>query len=100
MSCSAIVRGNTVIFTATFYDQTGAVITPLAALTRLVYEVAGTPTTDMLPMVNDDGTWTAAWDSSVADVGTVYWHTQSTGSPAAAEDGSFAISANVSNPQT
>src|SRR5512146_1122345 len=100
MSCSTTIRGNTVVFTANFYDQNGQIITPVAAQVRVAYAVRGVSTIATLSMTNSGGTWTADWDSSVADAGNVDWHTQSTGSPSAADDGSFTLSANAANPQS
>lgn len=100
MSCTAIVRGNSVVFTAVFYDQTGAIISPVAASTRVTYDVSGVATTATVTLAEDSGTWSGTWDSSVADTGTVYWHTSSAGSPSAADDGSFELSANAANPQS
>lgn len=103
MSCSAnaIVRGNTVVFIATFYNQDGQAFVPAGAETIIVYNVSGTPTTATLTMSVVGSTWTAQWDSTVADTGTVEWHVNSTGGPPnAAADGQFTISANAANPQS
>lgn len=99
MSCNVIVRGNTVEFSATFYDASGAVFTPATAVTYVTYDVAGVATTDTVTLTASGDVWTGTWDSSVADAGTVYWHTQSSGSPSGADDGSFTLSANAANPQ-
>lgn len=97
MSCTAIVRGNTVEFTAQFYAPDGTTITPASANVVIAYNHATVPTVDTVAMTDSLNVWSASWDSSVADAGTVYWHVQSSGPPAAAGDGSFTISANLAN---
>lgn len=100
MSCEVVIRGNTVVFTATFYDQDGVIISPPGANVRVTYNVATVQTTEVVPMVGVADVWTADWDSRIADSGAVYWHTESEGTPSAADDGSFTLSANAANPQT
>lgn len=101
MTCTSVVRGSTVVFSATFYTNTGAVFTPSGAEVRVTYDVSGTPTTDTETMTLNSGVWTAQWDSNPADTGDVYWHVETTGGqPSAAYDGSFTLTANAANPQS
>ena len=97
MSCQAIIRGNTVLFTATFYDPDGVVMTVGSANVVVSFMTANVPQLVTISMTAIGTTWKATWDSSVADTGTVYWHVVSAGQPAAADDGSFSITANAAN---
>ena len=97
MTCSAVVRGSTVLFTATFYTPDGAVLSPASANVVVAYSHNGTPATATVAMTDALDVWTAVWTSSVADTGTVSWHVQSSGPPSAAYDGAFTVTANIAN---
>ena len=97
MSCSVVVRGNAVTFTAVFYTAAGAVATPASARVYLVYDVSGVSTAADYALVQSGSEWAYTWESSVADAGVVYWSVRSV-TPSTAEDGSLTLSANVANP--
>ena len=100
MSCTALVRGNTVLFTASFYTPAGAVLSPASANVVIAYSHASAPATATVAMSDTLDVWTATWSSAVADAGNVDWHVQSSGPPSAAFDGSFTVTANAANAET
>ena len=103
MSLRNIVRGNSVQWSATFYDMNGAITNPLNAFVDVDYYVtATTQTTISLSMTQSGNTWSVVWDSSQAVAGVttqVYWHLRSLAAAGikSAFDGSFMLTANVSN---
>jgi hypothetical protein len=50
-------------------------------------------------LTEDDGVFSAEWDSSPADPGIIYWHVRSTSPEAVAAEGSFRLLANPANPR-
>lgn len=95
------IRGATVFFSVVFYDQNDAPTSPSSASLKLAYKIAGASTiTTIVLTAGPSNTWTATWDSSVADRGYVDWWAQSTPAPKSALQGNFLLDANDANPQT
>ena len=91
-------RGNDITFELTFYDADQQVVSPTSATLWVSYQVDGVENEDELALVSDgQGVFSATWDSSVADAGTVDWHARSS-EPKIAYDGSFILVANDANP--
>lgn len=96
-----ITRGNMVSFEASFVDKDRNPALQNAATLHLSFKVEGERTTASVAMTKLlNGTFTATWDSSVADPGIIEWHIRSNGSDKTAEDGSFQLRANNANPST
>jgi hypothetical protein len=93
-----IDRGNSILFTATPKDADGNIVTPSSISLSLNYVTATGRAGTSMVMVNSAGSWTATWDSSVAEPGIVYWSSRAS-SPSGAEDGSFELEANPANPE-
>jgi hypothetical protein len=104
-------RGETINFANTFYDQNGFLTTVGSATVTLVYP-SSTPPGNLLshdpgqlkgvvtiPMVVDPATgiWSATWDSSVSDPGSVFWSIKSTVGNIIVEDGVFVLRGNLAN---
>lgn len=97
-----IIRGNTVLFSETFKNAAGVSVTPQSAELHLSFRniSGGTGSAD-LSMANDgDGNWQAAWDSSVAKAGTVWWSLLVTSGLQLSRDGKFTLRANRANTPT
>jgi hypothetical protein len=98
---TTIVRGATVIFSATFTDANGNPFTPASVDLYVNYVNANRSRQSVVtPMTNGAGTWTASWESAVAPAGgVVYYSIRTTGSPQiVAKDGQFTLAANPANP--
>jgi len=94
-----IVAGNTVQWTATFYDINGLATNPSNASINIVYSsTSSTAASTAVSMVQSSNTWTATWQSSNAIAGLVSWHLASM-SPTinSAKDGQFMLTANPAN---
>lgn len=96
---ASFVRGNIILWTATFFDEEGAPIEPESAQIVLNYPNgrsgrASRRAFETVTMIDNDG-WKATWDSQVATTGTVYWSMNST--PTAVQDGYFTLVANEAN---
>lgn len=92
------VRGSTVTFTATFKDDTGAIVNPASANLYVSYRVNKVPTTATIALTQTGNTWKASWESSVADGGRADWHIRSAGTNKAAMEGSLNLKINLANP--
>ena len=101
MATRNIPCGNTVQWTATFFDMNGAPTNPTSALIRITYSTAlSTAQTDVSSMVQSSNTWTGTWYSSLAIAGNADWHLQATGTSInSAYDGNFTLTANTANNQ-
>jgi hypothetical protein len=93
-----VTRGSTVVFVTTFRDNTGAVVNPASANLYLRYRAGGVVTTATVALTQSSNTWTASWDSSVADGGRADWHIRSAGTNKAAMEGSLNLKINLANP--
>lgn len=94
------VRKNIVTFTVTFAASDGTATQPSAASAMLSYkDLAGSQHNASIPLVYSSATntWSGTWDSSAAGEGTVEWMIYGYGTLQAADQGSFAISANAAN---
>lgn len=98
-----ITRGQSIQWSATFYDFNGLATNPLNAFVDIEFSPTATTTSEItVPMLQNGSTWLAVWDSSVAVAGQnsqVSWHLRSVAAAGikAAEDGQFTLTANVSN---
>jgi hypothetical protein len=93
-----ITRGSTVVFATVFTDPTGVTVNPVSATLHLEYRASGTLTATSIALVQSGNTWTASWDSSVADGGRVDWHIRSTGTFPAGLEGTLKLKTNSANP--
>lgn len=99
MIVNVITRGNTVSFSATFYDADGEVTVPASASVSVNYLNTSSvrETTDPIAMSEQtDGSWHGEWSTAGALPARIYWSVKSTG-PLAAGDGVFDLSANLAN---
>jgi hypothetical protein len=79
-----VTRGSTVVFITTFKDNTGTIVNPVSANLYLKYRASNVLTTTTVALTQSGNTWTASWDSSVADGGRADWHIRSAGTNKAA----------------
>ena len=92
-----VVRGNVMTFKASPLDNAGAPVTPASVTLHVVYFVSAVETTATVAMTNTAGVWSGTWDTTPADAGQVFWSIRAA-SPTAAQDGQFALVANLANP--
>lgn len=93
-----IVRGNTVLFTASFLDADGAAIVPAAVTLYVSFLGASGRESDEIAMDEaTDGSFSASWDSSDARKGRVYWAVRAS-NPPGADEGFFELDAGPANP--
>lgn len=99
MLVSTIVRGNLIAFETSFLDAEGVPISPASVTVKVDFiDGSGSRTDATLTMSEDtDGEWSAAWDSSEAAEGRVYWSVRAY-DPPAADQGFFQLAANRANP--
>lgn len=98
---SYFVRGSTVVWAVTFYDQLGGVVTPASATLNLSYRRGGVLVSDTIAMTQGlTSDWSADWDSAVSDPGNVFWHVRSAGARHAALEGTIVLEINPANPST
>jgi hypothetical protein len=91
--------GATLQFSATFLDAAGNPTAPASADVHLTYKVAGATTRASVAMVNAGGTFTASWDSAVADSNApVFWNVRSAGAPKASQFGRVDFDWNTAGP--
>ena len=97
-------RGTRIDFSVVFYDAGGDPAVPISAALTLTYPrsggkypMDGTDLTEVeVPMtLNADGeTWEAAWDSTVARPGIVFWAAVSADPALSVEEGRFRLKGN------
>jgi hypothetical protein len=94
-----VVRGQLMTFIATPLDSVGAASNPDSVVLYLNYPHAdGASSTDTVTMADqNDGTWSAEFDTSAAEPGALFVSLRAT-SPTAAEDLKYTIVANTANP--
>lgn len=93
------VRGAAVFIDVTFKDEAGLTVNPSSGSIRLSYYRRHILTTQIYSLANQGGgVWRYVWDSSVSDAGTVSYFAYTTDAPKAVAEGSFTLSANLSNP--
>lgn len=102
MADEIYTRGQTIHFSATFKDASGAAFTPTAPKLVLSYLVATTGhvrQTKSIDLTADGSEWVADWNSREAPIGgTVYWSVYATSpEPKVAKDGSFRLHCNDAN---
>lgn len=99
MLVSTIVRGNLIAFETSFLDAEGVPISPASVTVTVSFlDGSGERISEPLTMSEDtDGEWSAAWDSSEAAEGRVYWSVRAY-EPPAADQGYFHLAANRANP--
>lgn len=93
------VRKNALTVSATF-TPTGDddLLAPGSATLVLNYtDLSGVTHDTSIDMTNDDGIWSATWDSSASGEGPVYWLVYSEGQIIAAAQGQIYIQANSAN---
>lgn len=94
------IRGATVQFPDwVFRDANGDATIPESAKLYVRYLYCDDEKIDAIDLVEDDGVWSAEWDSSEADPGIIFWHIRPlvpTGGPA---EGQFRLKANPANPR-
>jgi hypothetical protein len=95
-----VIRGAIVqFFDWQFRDEDKNETIPETASLFVRYLRCGCAKTDEISLTEDDGLWSAEWDSSEADPGTIYWHIRSTSPEAIAAEGEFRLRANPANPR-
>jgi hypothetical protein len=93
------VRGATVHVGGTFLNKDGNIANPPSAKLYVSYIENGARTEAApIDLTINSGAWSASWDSSVADPGTVYWCVRADGLDKAAGQGEFTLTANPANP--
>lgn len=97
---TSINRGSTVVFTTVFVDPSLVIVNPASATLYVTYRANNVLTTATVPMTQGPSSWTASWDSSVADGGRADWCIRSGGTNKAALEGSLSIKVNAANPVT
>jgi hypothetical protein len=94
---SEVTRGVVITWNESFLDANHVPVTPATATLYVSYRTAHGVSTDTVAMSqNEDGTYSASWDSSQALPGHVNWSIKSAG-PASATDGCFLLTANAAN---
>jgi hypothetical protein len=71
---------------------------PISANLHLCYRRDKQMQNAVIALTRNADTWSATWDSSVADQCQVDWHVRSTGSDVAGLQGSFRLEVNRANP--
>jgi len=90
-------RGDVVQWQVTFYDYTGAVVTPPVAGIRITCYEASVPTVINGTLVQNGNVYSYLWDSSVADAGNVDWFIYTSNAMRGAAQGTFTLVANTAN---
>lgn len=93
-------RGNIIRFyDFQFRDINKDPTIPETVSLRVRYLKCGCEKFDDIDMTEAGGLFSAEWDSSSADAGTIYWHVRSVAPPGEGQDGQFRLKANPANPQ-
>ncbi len=93
------IRGATLTFNVAFEAPDGSILSPPSATLHVSFvQLKARVTADPIPMTRNGDTWTARWDSSVAEAGKVYWHIRAGSDPKSAGEGAFLLTANAANP--
>lgn len=92
-----VIRGNSVTFNSSFLDANNNVLNPSIPTVTLYYKSNNAYVTVTANLTFAANVWSAAWDSSNADVGIVEWHISGGPGTAAALDGEFRILSNRAN---
>lgn len=97
-------RGQSIVFTHTFYDSSGDVTSPTSAALTIAYPSSGYPfrttmETTTLTMTQDTTTlsWSATWSSTGAYPGPCYSHIRANDLTLSVKDDVFALRANPAN---
>lgn len=92
-------RGNAISFKFICLDPDGNPMTPVSAVMKLIFQATGTKlrTTATVTMTIAANIVTLNWDSSVADVGPVFWSAKLSGTNNIVQDGTFTLTANAAN---
>jgi len=95
-----VIRGSVVqFFDWQFRDEDKNDTIPESASLRVRYLKCGCEKFDDIALTETDGLWSAEWNSSEADPGTIYWFIASTSPEAIAAEGEFRLRANPANPR-
>jgi hypothetical protein len=92
-----IVRGEPLVVSVVFKDGAGAIVTPASANLYIAYESDSEIRRITVPMTASGSTFSATWDTSVAQSGKAWWSARSQ-SPVSAYQAEFEIIANPANP--
>jgi len=95
-----ITRGATVIFAVNFTDANGDIANPLSADLHIAYRRNKQMQHAVVALSQSGNTWSAAWESSVADQCQVDWHVRSVGQNVSALQGAFKLETNRANPSS
>jgi len=97
-------RGQSVVFTHTFYDSSGGVTSPSSATLTIAYPTSGYPyrtTLDTTTLSMNQNTttlaWTATWSSTGAYPGPCFSHIRASDLTLAVRDDAFELKANPAN---
>lgn len=94
------IRGELIqFFDWQFRDKDKVVTIPESAQLRVRYMKCGCQKVDEIPLTKDGSSWSAEWDSSEADGGTVYFFIESVSPKVAVAEGEFRLRANPANPR-
>lgn len=99
MSITQVVRGTTVLFTATFTDAEGNVTVPSGARVHVSYLNRGVANDVTIEMTPSGNSFFAEWVASDPDAGAAFWHIATEDPFPSATDGKLLIKANEANPQ-
>lgn len=97
---SQYVRGTSIVFSATFTDQSNNPLYPSQANLTITYFASGVPVLVNLPMTIVLNSATVTWDSSVSDAAWVDWCVKAIGIVNAIQEGGFTLIKNTANPGT
>lgn len=99
MALQSIVRGSTVVFAVSFTGADGEPASPSSANLYLSYKLGRGRQSETIAMTENAGTWSASWNSEVADAGQLDWHVRSDDiTNKSALEGSLQVLTNRANP--
>lgn len=94
------VRGEVIQFYDwQFRDRDKELTVPESAQIRIRYQKCGCDKFDEVPLQVSGAEWSAQWDSSEADPGTIYYFVESISPKVAVAEGEFRLKANPANPR-
>lgn len=94
------IRGEIIKFyDVQFRDVHKTITIPESAHLRVRFLKCGREKVDEIPLVINGKSWSAEWDSSEADGGTVYFFIESVSPKVAVAEGEFRLRANLANPR-
>lgn len=94
------IRGEIIqFFDWQFRDKDKTVTVPEAAQLSITFLKCGQEKKAEIPLIRNGKSWSAEWDSSEADGGTVYFFIESVSPKVAVAEGEFRLRANLANPR-